>query len=73
MKLPKIDPRIARAMPWIDIGCFVLAAIGLAFIFLGLQAADSARLNIGIAVTAIAMPAGIAAQILGWLLNRRAD
>lgn len=66
-----IDPRIVKYLPWLDIGCFVLAAVGLVLVFLGLQNADAARLQFGITITAIAMPVGIASQIAAWYLKRK--
>lgn len=66
-----LDPRIVKHLPWIDVGCLALAALGLVLVFLGLQGAESGRLTLGIVITAIAMPSGIAAQIVGWYLKRR--
>ena len=66
-----LDPRLIRFLPWIDIGCFGLTIVGMVLVFLGLQGADSGRLNLGIALVAIAMPVGIAAQAVAWYLKRK--
>jgi hypothetical protein len=66
-----LDPRLIRFLPWIDIGCFGLAILGMVLVFLGLQGADSARLNLGIGISAIAVPVGLAAQVADWYVRRK--
>ncbi len=66
-----LDPRLIRFLPWIDIACFGLAILGIVLVFLGLQSADAARLNLGIALSAIAVPVGVAAQLAAWYFKRK--